>query len=171
MIKAQLARKMAANLGRPDTTTSQPSYTPQPSIPSSITAPPVNEHAGGAILENGGVHTDNNGERASNASEDEIQTTLVRSTSPSKTREPTPAAAAAAAATVTVAETEDSTEEDPADHMRKLLGDIVNHSRAAIKAGDDKVALAVSAYNWVSRRVVCLTLGSNAVKLTFLFAA
>lgn len=139
MIKSQLARKMAANLGGPDTII-------QP-VQSSVTAqaashPPAvatNTDNAATASENGGV--DNNGEHASNTSEEEVQSALVRSASPSKTRESSPAPA--------VAQEGEDAEEDPADHMRKLLGDIVNHSRAAIKAGDDKVALAVSAYNWV----------------------
>lgn len=140
MIKAQLARKMAANLGKPDVNTQTPSFSQMSHAPVAVPAVLIPPSAAGTVmLENGGV--DNNGEQASNASEEELQSTLVRSASPTKTREPSPAP--------NTAVDSGNAEEDPADHMRKLLGDIVNHSRAAIKAGDDKVALAVSAYSWV----------------------
>ena len=144
MIKSQLARKMAANLGGPETIIQpvQPSYNAYTTAQSATLPPPVGIVNPAVASENGGVVNDNNGEHASNISEEEIQTALVRSASPAKTREPSHAP-------VVEEETGNAEEEDPADHMRNLLGDIVNHSRAAIKAGDDKVALAVSAYNWV----------------------
>jgi hypothetical protein len=137
MIKAQLARKMAANLGTTDITPVTPS---SHAVAANAVHPSV-DHA--TVASNGGVDYLHQ-EQASNSSGEEVQNALIRSASPSKTREPSPASAAAAAPQ------QADNQEDPADHMRKLLGDIVTHSRAAIKAGDDKVALAVTAYSWVS---------------------
>lgn len=138
MIKSQLARKIAANLGTTDNIQSH-------GINHAFTAagrdvvPAVDVvEVNNSLVNNGGV---DNGEQASNSSEAEVQNALIRSASPAKSHD----------ANVESAEVDAKAEEDTAaDHMRKLLGDIVTHSRAAIKAGDDKVALAVTAYSWVS---------------------
>jgi len=134
MIKSQLARKIAANLGTVDVI-----QAPAPSntftTNTEIAVPAID--APEVLLNNGGV---DNGEQASNSSEEEIQNALIRPSSPEKNSE----------SNAVPAEEVEKAEDDTADHMRKLLGDIVTHSRAAIKAGDDKVALAVTAYSWVS---------------------
>lgn len=138
MIKARLARKLAANLGGPEPV--QPvilpfqtqTVTPLPPLP-----PP---HLEEGTYANGGEA--DNGEQVSNHSEEEFQNALVRSASPNKTREHSPAP---------VAEVETIKEEDPAEHMRNLLGEFVTHSTGAIKAAHDKLALAETAYSWVRR--------------------
>lgn len=132
MIKSQLARKIAANLGTTDSMQAPTAAQVSAIDHNKDSAAGVsNVVLNGSLVNNGGV---NNGEQASNSSEEEVQNALIRSASPSKTREASAAPAE---------------EDTAADHMRKLLGDIVTHSRAAIKAGDDKVALAVTAYSWV----------------------
>lgn len=136
MIKSQLARKIAANLGTTDVINAQvPSSTPIENLEIAVPAVPT---AGpeGLPMSSGGVDS---AEQASNSSETEVQNTLLRPASPDKTRE----------ASAAPANQDAKAEENTAEHMRKLLGDIVTHSRAAIKAGDDKVALAVTAYSWV----------------------
>lgn len=135
MIKSQLARKIAANLGTVDVAQAPTAFYTSTAA-TALAVPAVD--APESLVNNGGV--DNGGELASNSSGEEIQNSLIRPASPDKTRE---------SSTVPAVQSE-KVEEDTADHMRKLLGDIVTHSRAAIKAGDDKVALAVTAYSWVS---------------------
>jgi uncharacterized protein (UPF0218 family) len=42
-------------------------------------------------------------------------------------------------------------EAEAAEKLRKLLNDISKQMQITVRAGEDKVALAVTAYNWVSR--------------------
>lgn len=141
MIKSQLARKMAANLGTTDSIPAQGiASMPDDNVNRGVPMD-SNTEVDGSLVDDGGGDA---GEQASNSSEEAVRETLIRSTSPTKAHtSSTPAAIG------NVKAEDDST----ADHMRKLLGDIVTYSRAAIKAGDDKVALAVTAYNWVDRHI------------------
>ena len=49
----------------------------------------------------------------------------------------------------------DSLENSAEQTLRDVLGDITRHCRVAIRAGEDKVALSTTAFNWVGLKRKC----------------
>ena len=49
-------------------------------------------------------------------------------------------------------------EQDAARYLTKMLGDIAKLTSMAVRAGEDKVALAMTAYDWVRLSSICLSL-------------